>query len=203
MKQDSGPLGKAWTDIGSDVNWLDYGGLWARHIAGTRYHVIRFENCKEWGDGATGYHCDLQEVDTASEQLESAARGYDDDGEPLSDLTKVYLLSRYGACAPLYQEAGTNSRKLLSAARRESKLLASNDAEYQARMSRPVNKLGSTAREYAAGDFSSAILRGLAEGDPRADLMARMGMLRVESSGQGQTIDAGDVVITTTLHRLG
>lgn len=210
MKQDNGPLGKAWTDIGSDVNWIDYGGRWARHIVGTRYHVIRFENCEEWGDGATGYHCDLQEVDIASEQLEQAykcvglhAEEVAEHGMPARDLIKVEALASYGAYAPLWQEAGTNSRKLLSAAKRESRLLATDDDAYEARMDRPVNAIGSTAREYASGDVNSAILRGLADGDPRADLMARMGMLRVESSEPGQTIDAGDVVIETTLHRIG
>jgi hypothetical protein len=185
MTSEHGPLGKGWTDIGSDVNWIDYGGRWARHIAGTRYHVIRFENCEDWGDGATGYHCDLHEVDIASEQLEHAfdSCGLDLDEmnerqEPGKEWAKADALSSYGAYAPLWSEAGTNAHKLLRAAKRESRLLATNDAEYQARMDRPVNKIGSTAREYAAGDMNSAILRGLADGDPRAELMAKMGGLR-------------------------
>ncbi len=187
MRNEHGPLGKGWTDIGSDVNWSEYGGRWARHIAGTRYHVIRFENCEEWGDGATGYHCDLQEVDITNERLSSAlnscdlpADGLDEYGEPFKHwhLMVVEALSSYGAYAPLWQEAGTNSHKLLRAAKRESRLLATDDEAYQVRMDRPVNAIGSTAREYATGDVNSAILRGLEAGDPKADLMARMGMLR-------------------------
>ncbi len=189
MRNEHGPLGKGWTDIGSDVNWSEYGGRWARHIAGTRYHVIRFENCEEWGDGATGYHCDLQEVDTSNPRLKDAMRSSDvpfdalnEYGEPIEAalyrLMQVEALSSYGAYAPLWQEAGTNSHRLLRAAKRESRLLATNDTEYQARMDRPINAIGSTARELATGDVNSAILRGLEAGDPKADLMARMGMLR-------------------------
>ncbi len=178
-----------WTDIGSDVNWKDYGGRWARHISGTRYHVLRFENCEEWGDGATGYHCDLSEVDIANEQLHNALKScgvterrgkvwLDDQGEPVGDLWKCEALASYGAAAPLWQDSGTNAHQLMRAGKRESRELTADPARLEAALDRPVNKIGSTAREYAAGDINSAILRGLAAGDPKADLMARMGMLR-------------------------
>lgn len=188
MSRDSGPLGKAWTDIGSDVNWIDYGGRWARHVGGTRYHVIRFENCAEWGDGASGYHCDLQEVDVASEPetlrraLDFVGLAPDTYGDGIAEdrrpLVLAEALSSYGAYAPLWQEAGTNAHKLVRAARAESRSLSSDPVAYEAAMERPVNKIGSTAREYQYGDTKSAILRGLANGDPAADIMARMGWLR-------------------------
>ena len=185
MKSDHGPLGKSWTDIGSDVNWSEYGGRWARHIEGTRYHVIRFENCAEWGDGATGYHCDLQEVDACGDNVAAALEccdmpldGLDEYGAAIpSDayvMMKVYAMSSYGAYAPLWQDAGKNAHKLLRAAKRESRLLSTNAVEYEARMDRPVNKIGSTAREYAAGDMHSAILRGVSEGRPDAELMLKI-----------------------------
>ena len=196
-RNEHGPLGNAWTDIGSDFNWSDHGGRWARHIEGTRYHVIRFENCKDWGDGATGYHCDLQEVDTSNPQLASAMQPCgmsatnngdpldwsDEYGDPVPVLAFVEALSSYGAYAPLWQEASGNSHKLLRAAKRESRLLATDTEAYETRMDRPVNKLGSTAREYAVGDTTSPILRGLSEGSPTAEIMAKMGMLRVVKVG--------------------
>lgn len=148
-----------WTDIGSDVNWRDYGGRWARHIAGTRYHVVRFENCAEWGDGATRYHCDLQEVDIASDSLASALQSVGCDDESPCDLAKVEALASYGAYAPLWQEAGANAHALLRAAKRESRMLATDADAYEERMERPVNAIGSTAREYAAGDLQSAMTR--------------------------------------------
>jgi hypothetical protein len=40
-------------------------------------------------------------------------------------------------------------------------------------MDRPANKIGSTAREYQAGDTLSAVLRGVAEGNPAAEIMPK------------------------------
>jgi hypothetical protein len=170
MRDNHSPLGKAWTDIGSDVNWIDYGGRWARHIAGTRYHVIRFENCEEWCDGATGYNCDLQEVDTSNPQLADAIASCgldavnngdpqdwtDEFGDPVPELAKVEALSGYGAYAPLWQESGSNSHNLLRAAKRESRLLATDDTAYQERMDRPVNAIGTSARNYGLGRILSS-----------------------------------------------
>lgn len=174
-----------WIDIGSDVNWREYGGRWARHVGGTRYHVLRFEGCEEWGDGATGYHCDLSEVDLACdpERIASALQcvGMDlDDLEPqYHELATVEALASSGAAAPLWQEAGANAHRLIRAGKSESRLLSRDAAAYEARLDRPVNKIGSTAREYAAGDLNSAILRGLADRNPAAEIMAKMGMLQV------------------------
>jgi len=177
---------RGWTDIGSDVNWKDYGGRWARHIDGTRYHVLRFENCAEWGDGATGYHCDLAEVDVASPQLEKALGCSGLSLEDMADIqeqhrewAKVDALASYGAAAALWQDGGPNAHKLMRAAKAESRMLERDAAALDERLDRPVNKIGSTAREYAAGDINSAILRGLADRNPAAEIMAKMGMLQV------------------------
>jgi hypothetical protein len=157
-RNEHGPLGKAWIDICSDVNWSEHGGCWARLIEGTRYHVIRFENCEEWGDGATGYHCDLSEVDTSNPQLASAQRscGYDGTVNESLPLCQVYCLHAYGAHAPLWQQAGTNARELIRAAKRESRLLQRDSAEYEDRMDRPVNAIGTSARNYGLGKILSS-----------------------------------------------
>lgn len=179
---------KQWHDIGSDVNWIDYGGRWARHVVGTRYHVIRFDNmieaCGRDADPSQPYHCDLHEVDVASEQLASALESVgatDLDGVWPSkvDLVKAEALSSYGAYAPLWQDGGRNAHELIRAAKRESRRLATDSAAYEAAMDRPVNRIGSTAREYQADDTKSAILRGLADRNPAAEIMAQMGMLEV------------------------
>ena len=163
MTREHGPLGKAWIDIGSDCDWQGHGGRWARHIEGTRYHVIRFENCEEWGDGATGYHCDLQEVTIDNPQLDGARKCVgiaedwcDEYGEPLPALAKVEALSSYGAYSPLWQDASANSWALIRAAKRESRLLATDSAEYEDRMDRPVNAIGTSARNYGLGRILSS-----------------------------------------------
>jgi hypothetical protein len=187
-RSEHGPLGKAWTDIGSDYDWKGYGGRWARHIDGTRYHVIRFDNmieaCGRDADPSQPYACDLHEVDIASENLQSALDycGLDADEmaerqEPGKQWALVEALSSSGAYAPLWQDGGRNAHAMLRVAKRESRQLSADSEAYEARMNRPVNRIGSTAREYQAGDTQSAILRGLADGNPAADIMARMGML--------------------------
>lgn len=181
---------RTWYDIGSDVNWIDYGGRWARHIEGTRYHVIRFDNLEECtGEAGAGYHCDLSEVDTESEQLRSALEccGYPiereggqffeaDHATPLLPLNAVEALSSYGAYAPLWQAGGHNANALVRAAKAESKRLQRDASAYETAMDRPVNAIGSTAQEYAAGDRLSGILRGVEWGDPKAELMLKMGV---------------------------
>jgi hypothetical protein len=161
-RNEHGPLGKAWIDIGSDCDWKGYGGKWARHIDGTRYHVIRFENCEDWGDGAIGYHCDLQEVTIDNPQLAQALDyigmrhdGKDDCGDVHErfDLCKVEALSSYGAYSPLWQDASGNSWALIRAAKRESRLLATDSEAYEDRMDRSVNAIGTSARDYGLGNY--------------------------------------------------
>lgn len=120
---------RSWTDIGSDVNWMQYGGRWARHVDGTRYHVIRFDNWNEYErEPREQYLCELVEVDLASEQLDSARQccGYAEDwrdeyGDPLPDECKVGALASYGAYRMLHQASGNNARELMRAAKRASR----------------------------------------------------------------------------------
>lgn len=113
-----------WYDIGSDVNWIDYGGRWARHIEGTRYHVIRFDNLKECtGEQGAGYHCDLAEVDTESDQLDSALECCGLEEMADQPLNQVEALSGYGAAAPLWQGSSRNAHSLMREAKRESRRL--------------------------------------------------------------------------------
>jgi len=160
-----------------DMNYLAYGGKWYRKVANTRYHVIELINM--WD--ATGdksipqYHVSLSEVDITSSQLKDAMQSCGPDDEELQDneLVKVEALASYGAKAPFGQWDGGNARKLLAEARSESRSLDDPDA-YEAAMSRPVNAIGSTAREYAAGDIQSAIERGVAARNANALLMQKL-----------------------------
>jgi hypothetical protein len=77
-RQSRGPLSKQWVDLGSDVNWEDYGGLWGRPVKGEpdSWWVICFEPTHEWGDGAEDtygkYYASLAKVDLTSDQLAGA-----------------------------------------------------------------------------------------------------------------------------------
>ena len=157
-----------------DVDYLNYGGKWYRKVADTRYHVIELINY--WD--ATGekdmdkYYVSLSEVDLESPQLKEAIRSCGDE-EYDSELMRVDSLASYGAKAPLGNWSGGNANKLLSEAKQESRSLDDPEA-YETAMSRPVNALGSTAREYANGDFNSAIMRGIARQDKPAELMGKI-----------------------------
>lgn len=120
MARNDSPLGKRWTDIGSDVNWSAYGGLWARHIEGTRYAVIAFYN-----DGSDGYCCAVSEVDTTDDRLDAArqccgiaADWCDEYGDPLPAFSKVEALHLYGARDVAWEHRSKNSWKLIRAAKR-------------------------------------------------------------------------------------
>lgn len=174
---------RTWQDIGSDINWIDYGGMWARHNSDSRYFVIGFTNMweasgEEYGDK---YDVTLQEVDINSGQLIQAYQccgiesdGLDEHGEPITDLAKVYALLSYGAYSPLWSDSGNNAHQLIREAKRAAYQLQRDATAYETAMERPVNALGSTAREYGQGDINSAVLRGLAEGDKNAEIIAKM-----------------------------
>lgn len=109
-------------------------------------------------------------------------------GDPSFDLVLAELCQGYGCYAPAgseYVGSCSGPVKWRPGARREARRVArrmaraTRDEDKRAdMMERPVNKIGSTAREYMTGDMNSAILRGIAAGDPDAEIMARMGMLR-------------------------
>jgi hypothetical protein len=188
-----------WCDIGSDAGWSDHGGLWARKIPGRpgHYLVMRFENCADWGDGNDDktYHVELSECSLDNPQLAQALEccdiepdGLDDYGDPKSpeawELERIYALHRYGAHAPMFQETGRNVWKLIRAAKRDAALLCRDAREMAERLERPVNAIGSTAAEYAIGDLQSPILRGVMNGDPKAELMLRLGMAQHDGTGK-------------------
>jgi len=145
--------------------------------------VIEFDNCEDWGDGATGYHVSLGEVELNSPRLPEACDScglsmdlQNELSEPLTDWTKAECLARYGAAAPLFGLAGTNAHHILRTAKREALHLLTDDEAYAERMAAPVNKIGSTAREYRDGDIQSGVLRGVAAGDREAELMLKLGV---------------------------
>lgn len=144
---------RQWQDIGSDVNWADYGGMWARPQRGKpgRYWVIQFENRREWGDGATGYHVQLHDAYLDNPQRAQALESSGIDDDSLTWQCVVYCLQRYGATAPVYQESGNNAHRLVRFAKAEAVRLESDSQLYQDAMDQPVNRIGTSAANYGDG----------------------------------------------------
>src|SRR5690606_25842047 len=142
-----------------------YGGKWYRKIDQNRYHVIDLINWKEMcGSNAPPetYNVDLSEIDISGPMLSDALRsldqpsdGLDEYGDPLSnfDLIKVVCLHAYGAKAPLGSWDGNNFHKLMAEAKKLSNELVKNHDLYERHMNRPVNKIGTSARDYARGEI--------------------------------------------------
>lgn len=164
---------RQWIDIGSDVNWIDHGGLWALQISDRQYFVLEFTNAADWGE--TGYYVQLSRVDLDNPQLPKALENHDC-SEDASALVLVYALHSYGATARLFNESGTSSKSLMRAAKRVAFRLQRDAQELAARLGTSVNALGSTAEEYERGDILSGTLRGVAAGDPTAELMLKLGV---------------------------
>ena len=177
------------TFLTGDVCWEDHGGKWVRHIDGTIYHIVDIfnwqETCGRDAPEDVTHHVELVEVDLDCGRLDEARRscGWAEDwcdeyGEPFPVLAKVEALHGYGAKAPLSQWNGTDPEELIEGAVQESYALTDDEARYREAMERPVNAVGATAREYQRGEMQPALLRGLARGDEKAELMLKLGMGR-------------------------
>lgn len=178
-------LGKCWRFSG-DVSWSDYGGKWLRHAGARTYHVIEFLNWEDAcgsDDAGARYNCSLSlvDLDALDERTIASAKSFcdfdswaDRFSEQDQDLALAECCFDYGAKAPLWDENGNNAHALVRQARAESARLRADAGAMADRMSRPVNKLGSTAAEFMRGDLDAAMARGVYAGDAGARLMAKM-----------------------------
>jgi hypothetical protein len=175
---------KIWTTIsdGGSDEWL-----YARRGAHARAFLfvsVMDMHAATGDDSGSRYASEVKlvDLDTLSEkQISDAQRscGWDlDDMQDRPgfdrDLALAEMCQSYGHAAPVYSDGGNNRSKLEREARREANELATDGDALEAALDRPVNALGSTAREYAAGDFMSAMQRGCESGDPGARLMAKI-----------------------------
>ena len=166
-----------WQFLTGDVNFADYSGKWYRQIGDEVYHVIELVNMIDacGSDASYTYSVSLQEIDLSIVDIDAALSccGWISD-DCQDDTMIVDSVSCYGSYAPMGQYDGNNYRKLLADAKRESRLLTDDSAYHNAQLCRPVNRLGSTALEFSRGDFTSAMIRGIASGDKSARIIAKI-----------------------------
>lgn len=168
-----------------DVSWSDYGGKWFRRTTGRRFQVIELTNMNDAvgerdNEGYDTYVVGLSLVDLdaiSADQQASAIRSCGpDDAAELTDAWRAVVCYEFGCKAPLDSWSGNGYSKLLRAARSAAHALKRDALALTERLSRPVNKIGSTAAEYMIGDIRSAVLRGVSEGNPAAELMLKLGV---------------------------
>lgn len=173
------------TFLTGDVNFSEYGGKWYRKGPTGTYHIIELINMWE----ATGevnqdkYVVELSEIDLSrvpQKTVKDALTCCGIESWTAGELTTVEAISSYMGGAPMGQWHGGNYRQLLSEAKRESRRLERDHVYHASQMQRPVNRLGSTAVEYAAGDLNSALVRGIAAGDKSARIIGKMHGLTAE-----------------------
>ncbi len=170
-----------------------------RKVEGRRFHCIELTDlvdaCGENDADQMGgkFNVELREVDLDTmpdQQINSALRSCgwiltdgqitnEYDGSEVGTIKQTDEIlaeccADYGCAAPLFSNIGNNRGKLYCEARAESYRLSKNNEAYEAQMNRPVNALGSTAREYGQGDLNSALVRGIQNDNPNAKIMAKM-----------------------------
>jgi hypothetical protein len=156
---------------GSDGTWQYWRKqgmcFWFIEVIDYKEHLSE----KEWRENpsfdeglfeATLKLVDLSEVpsEKIAEALRSCGR---DDIEELEDDQKLLwsaeALASYGTYARMGTWQNTRMVTARAPAREECDRLMNDDAYYEEQMERPVNALGSTAREFARGDLWSSLQR--------------------------------------------
>ncbi len=62
-------LVKRFVDLGSDVNWEKFGGLWGKKMKTGGWLILRFENEKECSNGNKGFLAEILHVDFSSSKV--------------------------------------------------------------------------------------------------------------------------------------
>jgi|KBSSwiStaDraftv2_1062776.scaffolds.fasta_scaffold00198_68 hypothetical protein len=165
-----------------DANMLDYGGTNSRCIGARKFQFVELINmddaCGRDNEGQPKYVVELRLValnELSPDNIQSALKccGQEHIENP-SDEVIAECCNSYGCHAPLDSWSGGNARKLLRAAYKLANELRDEDKLNDRLDNRPVNKIGSTAREFMTGDITSAMQRGVESGDPSARIMAKM-----------------------------
>ena len=176
-----------------DVDFLDYGGKWHWSPREGEHHFIRLENQENCcgSDATETYWCELRIVilDDVQDSIADALHSTGADEfleqieigacDPITAETRAQIIAeaceQYGVAAPVTSLAGGNWRKMFAECARDSQSIADDNARLD---QGKVNAIGQTPREFMRGDMNRALCDGLAEGNPAAEILVSMGMLR-------------------------
>lgn len=181
-----------------DISVLEYGGLWIRALDAHRFHVVELTNmdeaCGSDNDGHPKYDVQLGEVDLREINRDKVLSFYGA-VDAVCDLYVAEAAFRYGQYAPLDSESTNNGWAGIRNMKRRSRELEVDSEAYEAAMEQPVNRLGSTAREFMRGDLEAGIRRGVALGDECSLLMAKIYQNCGGQTLGGEVIDLSDLDI--------
>jgi hypothetical protein len=170
---------RGWIQLCSDVNWIDYHGMWAKKASDGSWYVLRWNNLVDSGGSEfadTPFECSVYRLDLAelpAKERESALKscGLVETSEGLmvdwsfdliepnrSEVMIVECCIQYGLGAPLETFTGSkHATRIRANARRYAETCMKDTALLQERLDRPVNAIGSTAAEYGRGDVMTAL----------------------------------------------
>jgi len=193
---DSG-VWRGWRELSGDINWEDYGGKWGFQDPSNPsvFYVIKHDNMMEYmgedeikENGIDIHVSNVMRVDLSEvpeSELASAFEccGFDPDECELSasnlDWAKVECLVDYGVAAPMGEHSDPSyPERARAAARREVAELIADSAKCNAKLDRPVNAIGSTARDFGQGNIMAGLDRYKIEQQTRA---LKVNMKRVPS----------------------
>ena len=176
-----------WSVLTGDISWETYGAKWCKKAPDGSWWVLRFENCEEWGDGATGYSCDIQRIDLASVPSAEIASALSSCGLKISqeeeaiicphngniiakssddhfEMVLVECLSGYGTYAPMGEEIGESyPERVRAAARKAADEMMADTAATAVALAKPINRIGTTAAENGRGAVLAPLHRKAAK----------------------------------------
>jgi hypothetical protein len=162
-----------------DLDWQEYGGKWISQRfrkEGRDYWFVReLINLEEAGIPGDTYCCALHLVCPSSpdeDEIESARDSCgieQEDWDAFEDEARVEVLSSYGLGAQVWTDNGNNYRKLFQAC---SGAATDVVQSWRATMDRPLNRIGSTTRDFLKGDVTAGMWKG--EDTPDKKLMRKM-----------------------------
>lgn len=194
MNTKKGPW-KDWVTLRADGCWETYGGVWAKKdpndTAGVYYvieHTDMADACGNDHDPTERYIASVSRVDLSEVSPDDLRSALDCCGISKEDLTDlsfdqrelaiVDALVSYGSRSPMGQFADAHyPERSRAAARREVESLMRDSAYLETVLDRPVNALGTTAREFAT-DVLAGLRRyeddGLHGTDQTKDIMLKI-----------------------------
>ncbi len=180
-----------WTFLTGDINWEDYGAKWAKKAADGTWFVVSFTNWedavgeREFAEGGHDkYIAEVLQVAPAELSEKQIRSALNSSGIDLAEIEpehrELALLDAIVGCgtyAPIESFEGKRADSVRAAARRAADNLMRSPELLEAALDKPVNKIGTTAREFRSGDVMAGLTRySFREGekDPVKDVMLKI-----------------------------